>query len=233
MLGSCLLAAMRSSVIVAMASSDIEKYHYGNRRDLTHINLERALGDDYQERPNMGEILPMEAAVPAMGPGVNERGYQHRFESSSEVNATPQVLFAELDNHQRLSEHMMQSSPMMAGSKMHFDFDARGGRAIGSKIQMSGRMFGIQLWLEEVITEREPPSRKVWETVGKPRLLVIGDYRMGFEIEALGGRSKLTVFICYDDPGPPWTMLGKTLGPVYARWCAMSIARGAAQRFAA
>jgi hypothetical protein len=35
---------------------------------------------------------------------------------------------------------------------------------------MSGKVVGVDLFLDEVIREREPPRRKVWETVGTPRL---------------------------------------------------------------
>ena len=36
--------------------------------------------------------------------------------------------------------------------------------------------------VEEIVTARQPPLRKVWRTIGVPRLLVIGEYRMGIEI---------------------------------------------------
>lgn len=163
---------------------------------------------------------------------MGQRKYHHRFESSAEVTAAPELLFAELDDHERLSAHMMQSSAMMAGSKMQFDFDEGGGRAIGSKIRMSGQFLGIRLKLEEVVTERDPPKHKAWETIGTPRLLVIGDYRMGFDIEPLGNGARLTVFIDYDEPKSSWAILGKLLGPVYARWCTVSMAQGAAREFA-
>jgi len=41
--------------------------------------------------------------------------------------------------------------------------------AVGSKLRLSGRAFGIGLHVEEVIIERMPPQRKVWETVGASR----------------------------------------------------------------
>lgn len=164
---------------------------------------------------------------------MSTRSYQHHFQSSAEVNATPEVLFAELDDHERLSAHMMRSSAMMAGNKMRFDLDERRGQDVGSKIAMSGTLLGIELWLQEVVTEREPPRRKVWETVGQPRLLVIGDYRMGFQIEPLISRSRLTVFIDYDEPRPPWTVLGKMLGSMYARWCTVNMTEGPRRHFAA
>jgi hypothetical protein len=162
---------------------------------------------------------------------VTERRYPHRFETSVDVAASPAALFAELDDHERLSAHMMESSSMMAGSAMQFDFDDTKGRSIGSKIRMSGHVLGFDLDLEEVVTERVPPRRKVWETVGEPRLLVLGKYRMGFVIGERGGASRLTVFIEYDDPPAPWELVGRLLGPIYARWCTESMAQGAKRQF--
>jgi hypothetical protein len=163
---------------------------------------------------------------------MNERSYSHHFEAGLAVNAPRETLFAELDDHEKLSAHMMQSSPMMAGSAMRFDFDEMHGRAIGSEIRMSGKMMGMTLEVREVVRERDPPRRKVWETVGSPRLLVIGDYRMGFTIDPLPNGSSLTVFIDYDDPAGAWAPLGWLLGPMYARWCTASMAEGAKAAFA-
>lgn len=162
---------------------------------------------------------------------MTERTYPHRFATSVDVDATPGELFAELDDHERLSAHMMQSSAMMAGYAMRFDFDEARGKEVGARIRMSGRMLGFDLALEEVVTERVPPARKVWETVGEPRLLVIGGYRMGFEIGERNGKSRLTVFIEHEDAPAPWALPSRVLGPVYARWCTESMAQGARQRF--
>lgn len=43
--------------------------------------------------------------------------------------------------------------------------DQGGGRAVGSRVRMSGQIMGIPLSLEEVVVERDPPSRKAWETL--------------------------------------------------------------------
>lgn len=157
--------------------------------------------------------------------------YPHRFETSVDVNASPAELFDELDDHERLSAHMMKSSAMMAGNAMRIEFDDASGRSVGSKIRMSGHMLGFELNLEEVVTDRTPPARKVWQTIGQPRLLVLGGYRMGFEIGEREGKSRLKVFIEYEDAPAPWTLPGRLLGPIYARWCTENMALGARQRF--
>jgi hypothetical protein len=157
--------------------------------------------------------------------------YPYHFESSADVDAPPETLFAEIDDPERLADHMTSSSMMMAGSSMQYSYDDKAGKAVGSRIGMSGTMLGIRLGLEEIVTERDPPLRKAWETLGEPRLLVIGSYRMGFEIAAREGGSRLTVFIDWNDPPAPWLWLGRLLGPAYARWCARSMANGAADHF--
>ena len=116
---------------------------------------------------------------------------------------------------------------------MEVEFDAGRGRKLGSRIRMSGRVFGIELTLEEVVTERVPPRRKVWETQGVPRLLVIGHYRMGFEIAPHGENSMLQVFIEYALPeGVPGRWLGRLLGRYYAKWCTQRMLDDAMKHFA-
>jgi hypothetical protein len=101
---------------------------------------------------------------------------------------------------ERLSSHMSQSSWMMGGGRMDVQLDEGRGQRLGSRIQMSGRAFGLALSLDEVVSEYDPPRHKAWETVGEPRLLIIGQYRMGFDISPREGGSNLRVFIDYDLP---------------------------------
>ncbi|WP_181700845.1 SRPBCC family protein [Chthonobacter albigriseus] len=132
--------------------------------------------------------------------------------------AAPGEVFDALDEHRNLAAHMGRGSLMMGGGGMVTTIDERGGRAVGSKISMVGRAFGFSLGLEEVVTEREPPVRKVWETVGSPALVVIGGYRMGFEVTSNGQGSRVRLFIDYDLPiRNRW--LGVLFGRLFARWC--------------
>jgi hypothetical protein len=153
-----------------------------------------------------------------------------RHEASGHVAAPPALLFEHLDDPHRLSAHMEQPSMRMLGTSMSLATDAQGGRTVGSVIRMEGRVFGIRLHLEEVVTKRAPPTLKAWETLGEPQLLVIGAYRMGFRIAAEGGGSLLAVSIEYALPAHGW--LGRLLGPAYARWCCRRMVRDAQEAFA-
>jgi len=127
---------------------------------------------------------------------------------------------------------MGKPSMMMMGSRMSTDVDAAGGRAVGSRIRMHGRVLGLAISLEEIVVARQPPLRKSWETVGEPRLLIIARYRMGFEIAPKGTSSRLRVFIEFALPTtPPYSWLGQLFGRTYARWCIDRIATDAATHF--
>jgi len=108
----------------------------------------------------------------------------------------------------------------MGGGRMSLHADAAEGRAVGSKLRLSGRAFGIRLQVDEVITERVPPQRKVWKTHGAPRLLIIGSYELGFELLPDGDETVARIFIEYELPtGFISRLAGAAMADMYARWC--------------
>ena len=149
------------------------------------------------------------------------------------MQAPRERVFAYVDDPTRVSSHMSKSSRMMGGSRMRIELDDDRGQRVGSRIRLSGRIFGLRLSLEEVVTEHNFPHRKVWETTGTPNLLVIGHYRMGFEIGSRDNGSLLRVFIDYGLPHGVLTgWLGYLLGPVYARWCTQQMVKDTIKHFA-
>ena len=154
-------------------------------------------------------------------------------ESAGLVSAPVERVFAHVDDHARLSSHMSQSSWTMGGGRMDVVLDAGRGRRVGSVIRLDGAVLGVRLFVEEVVAEREPPYRKVWETVGVPRLLVIGSYRMGFELTPDAGGSRLRVFIDFALPEQRLARwLGRLFGRYYARWCTRRMVVDAVRQFA-
>lgn len=159
--------------------------------------------------------------------------YRRHDEVSVEVDAAPRALFDHLDDQEKLAAHMNKPSAMMMGGRMFYEFDAARGRAVGSVIRMGGNFLWLNLLVEEAVTEHDRPRRKVWETRGAPRLVIIGGYRMGFEISSESSASRLRVFIDYDLPsGIFGRMLGLLLAPLYARWCVARMGEDAKRRFA-
>jgi len=158
-------------------------------------------------------------------------GFAAHEQSVTAIQGAPGAVFDYLDDPKRLGAHMEKPSAVMLGGNMRYAFDSGGGRTIGSVIAMQGSVAGLDLDVEEVVTERSP-SRKIWETRGEPHLLIIGAYRMGFDIEPAPAGAKLTVFIDYDLPRRGLQrVLGAAVGRLYARWCVSRMAKDAARHF--
>ncbi len=158
--------------------------------------------------------------------------YAHATDSIVEVAAPAEALFDCLDDQARLGAHMEKPSAMMVGGRMTYQFDQAQGRAVGAVIRMDGNILWLKLFVEEVVVEHNRPVRKTWETRGRPNLLVIGAYRMGFEIEPAGSRQRLRVYINYDHPA---SRVGRVLAwlfaGAYARWCVTRMTDEALRRF--
>lgn len=154
----------------------------------------------------------------------------NHYEKSSEIPANPDAVFNYIDDHSKFSSHMSESSWMMGGGKMTVNTDMKHGKEVGSHIRLDGKVLGMNLYVDEVVTEREPSKLKVWKTVGQPRLLIIGNYEMKVEIQPQNNGSRLTVGINYDLPSPN-SLLGKLFGGLYARWCVSQMLNGAKKRF--
>ena len=152
--------------------------------------------------------------------------YERHYEDSVLIPAGAEKVFAFIDAHTRLSSHMNKSSWMMGGGRMDTSTDAGRGQEIGSHIRMNGKVFWISLFLDEVVTHREPPRVKIWETVGIPKLLVIDHYRMKVEIEQKREGSSLRVSIDYNLPKTN-VWLGKLFGRYYAKWCVQEMIKDA------
>ncbi len=76
------------------------------------------------------------------------------------IHAAPEQIFARLDDQRRLAAHMTKASWMTLGSKFNFELDQFQGHRVGSVIRMNGRVAGIELGLDEIVNEYEPPLRK-------------------------------------------------------------------------
>lgn len=152
------------------------------------------------------------------------------YEDNTSISASPSELFAYVDDHKRFSSHMNKSTWMMGGGRMDVEIDAGRGQKVGSHIRMSGKAFGIGLSLDEVVTHYKPPHIKTWETVGTPKLLIIGHYQMGIEIKPQDNNSLLRVFIDYDLPKKN-TWLGRIFSTAYAKWCVQQMIKGTSDHF--
>src|SRR5262249_44339261 len=120
---------------------------------------------------------------------------------------------------------------MPARMQVHMEPDHA--RRVGSRFGFSGSVLGLPLGADEVVTRREPPFGKSWETIGEPRLWVIGRYAMAFELEPQKRfcRLEVTIDSALRPAGLP-RLIGRLFAPLYARLCTRRIVEDAKQHFA-
>jgi hypothetical protein len=162
---------------------------------------------------------------------IQPKSFTFHHEAHAILLTSVQAAFEHLDDFRKLSAHMDRPSAMMLGSRMEIFTGDSGGRAVGSRVRMSGKVMGMPLSLEEVVVQREPPLRKAWETIDA-HLLVIDQYRLGFELEPRGEACHLRVCIDYDWPRRALGRLAAALfARSYARWCTQQMVDDAAKQF--
>ncbi|OQW47472.1 MAG: hypothetical protein A4S09_15235 [Proteobacteria bacterium SG_bin7] len=157
--------------------------------------------------------------------------FKYHYETKAILQASPQSAFDYLNDHRNLSAHMGKSSWMMAGSKMDVKLDEKQGQGVGAEIILYGKMMGIELFVREFVTVSESPKKKIWETSGPQKLLILDQYRMGFELIPAGENSELKVFIDYNLPHGAQKILGVLFSKFYARWCTEQMAKDAKMYF--
>ena len=91
-----------------------------------------------------------------------------RCESNGLVPSRMDPVFASIDDHTRLSSHRGKPTWRTGWGRMEAEIDAGRGQAVGSRIRLSGRIFGVELAVEERVVERTPPRRKVWAPPAGP-----------------------------------------------------------------
>lgn len=163
-----------------------------------------------------------------------ERVLGNHLEESATLPVDPPAAFGFLDDFEALGAHMMRGSWMMAGSSMRYELDEARGKEVGAFVRMHGSFLGMSLQIDECVLERRPPQAKVWETVGRPRMIVMDAYRMGFELVPSAGGTIVSVFIDYAKPGRGirrW--LAGLAAERYARWCVHGMIAAAIARFGA
>ncbi len=182
------------------------------------------------------EVTSMPAHLESDAPVDPGRTYARRVTNVAVLRVGAPELFDYLDGHARLAGQMSRRSWRMGWGRMQLTMDALQGRAVGSQLVLKGCVFGMQLSVEEVVIERTPPRRKVWETVGEPRLPIIGSSLMKFELTPSGsgpGLISLTIFFEYDvPPRGPARLPGRAFGAMYARWCKKQMVTNAWRAFA-
>lgn len=90
----------------------------------------------------------------------------------------PEIVFRCLDSLGVTGMHMTQSSMMMMGSKLHLNFLTEQRTGPGTTYRWTGKMMGMRMDFTVQVTKWIAEKEKIWETVGKPQLIIYSWYRM-------------------------------------------------------
>jgi hypothetical protein len=144
---------------------------------------------------------------------------QHVYERTVLSRRTPAEVFADLDDIQKLTRHMLKPSAAMFGSRLELIVDkSRAG--VGERYGWRGRVLGLPITIDEEVTLYDPPREKRWCTVGTPQLIVHSRYCVSFALRKADGGTRTTLRLEYDLPTRGWrALVGRLLGHSYARWC--------------
>ena len=145
------------------------------------------------------------------------------------INASPEQVFAYVDDIRNLARHMSESPSMpMMGSKLKLEIVTPEPTGVGATYRYTGKMLGLVLDFSETVTTYVAGREKIWHTIGCPQLLILRGYKMHVLVEPVTpATSKLTIGVDYELPkAGVWWIAGWLLADAYSRWCLSGMVDG-------
>lgn len=136
------------------------------------------------------------------------------------IHASPEEVFAQMDDFSKTGMHMSESSMMMMGSKLRLEQLSPNATGLNAKYRWYGKMMGMTMDFTEVVMKWMPPKLKEWETIGDAQIIIMRWYRMGFETVPAKNGTMVTMSIAYEPPkGWFYRLLSFLFGGLYCNWC--------------
>jgi len=135
-------------------------------------------------------------------------------------HADPEKVFEHLDDLGVTGMHMTKSSAMMMGSKLHLEFLTEYHTGLGSKYRWTGKMMGIDMDFTVEVTKWIRSVEKVWETIGKAKMIIYSWYRMRLLLSQENDNTIAELSITYEKP-TGWfaRLISFLVADWYCRWC--------------
>ena len=135
-------------------------------------------------------------------------------------DSPPERVFETMDDLGVTGMHMTQSSAMMAGSKFRLTFLTSQQKGTGTCYRWYGNFLGMKIDFTVVVTRWIYGIEKVWETVGKPRLLIFSWFSMYLHTTKLTNGTLAELSISYKKPnGWFFRLVSALFAKKYCRWC--------------
>ena len=136
------------------------------------------------------------------------------------IYSKPEKVFAYMDNIGNTGMHMTKSSMPMMRSKLELKQLSENATGLNSKFRWFGKMMWFTMDFTVVVTKWIKDKEKVWETIGKAKMIIMGWYQMRLVISPEGANTKAELSIAYTKPKNIFLkFIAFFLAPLYANWC--------------
>jgi len=136
------------------------------------------------------------------------------------IDASPDKVFAMIDDLGITGMHMTQSSGMMMGSKLHLQYLTENHTGLGSKYRWTGKMTGMKMDFTVEVTKWIKGVEKIWETIGDAKMIIFSWYRMSLLVKPVNNGSEAVLSITYKKP-KGWfaNIISFFFADWYCNWC--------------
>ena len=136
------------------------------------------------------------------------------------IHSTPEKVFAFMDIIGNTGMHMTKSSMQMMGSKLELKQLSENATGLNSKFRWTGKMMGFTMDFTVVVSKWIKDKEKVWETIGKAKMIILGWYQMRLVILPERENTNAELSIAYSNPKNIFfKIIAFFLAPFYANWC--------------
>jgi hypothetical protein len=136
------------------------------------------------------------------------------------INASPDRVFATIDDLGVTGMHMTKSSGMMMGSKLHLQYLTENHTGLGSKYRWTGKMMAMKMDFTVEVTKWVKGVEKVWETIGEARMIIYSWYRMNLLVKPENNGSEAKLSITYEKPKGWFSkIISFFFADWYCNWC--------------
>lgn len=140
------------------------------------------------------------------------------------IHATPEKVFAYMDEIGNTGMHMTKSSMPMMGGKLELIQLSENSTGPHAKFKWKGKILWMKLDFTVEVTDWKKDKVKVWETIGEAKIIILSWYKMRLLITPVKEGSLADLAISYKTPQHVFgKILAFFLADCYANWCLKSM----------
>jgi len=134
-----------------------------------------------------------------------------------EVPKPVDEVFAFLDDVRNMGAHMERGG---MGVKLQHERLSENDTGVGATSRWHGRAFGLKVDYTTVVSRWVPNREKSYETIGRPRMIIMSGFRMHWTLEPAVTGTKIAIDLEYGRPDSlVGRFLSRLLGKRYGDWC--------------